>query len=269
MLVTSTALFSLAFIGFLTYPQIPLSNNSVITEVSFPQFSSRADGISRRPTGRKLMSVNEMSSIGSSDDFWIVDDVLRDLRNNNAFTYILKLVQNGPIEIRRMVQRKIYEEFKISFRELRRSYPLKFQRSIGIESDWSRATARPQRAPKLENQMCEPKVNGKEIHRMFDSWRSKIPDDQVAKQTVKNDTVLNNETALIHGSRNTLWTQADLLNSLGPSLKNNSYYVVSHAHLPIIAPMKQDNTSNPKITFGKMTVNNHLLLIQIIFSIAV
>jgi len=39
------------------------------------------------------------------------------------------------------------------------------------------------------------------------------------------------------------------LRSLGPSLMNNSYYLVSSAPLPIIAPIKQDNTSNPRITF--------------------
>jgi hypothetical protein len=253
IVVSSTALLSIAIVGFLTYPQIPLHNvykrDVPTTQLSFPS-----------PTGRKLMSVNEMTYTDLTEndltDFWL-DDVLHELRNNKGFTQILKLVQNGPIDIRRTVQRKLYEEFKISFRELRRSYPLKFPRSrgppIGIESAQDRSTGRPRlppKSPKLENQMCEPKVDGKEIHRMFDSWRSA----PTPSKTVENLTA-SNETGLIPGNPTPptpeMWTQAELLRSLGPSLKNNSYYVVSHTHLPIIAPMMQDNTSNPKMTFGK------------------
>ena len=253
------ALFSIVgIVGILAYPPGQLSGPSGIsisraTDLSFPSAS---------PIGRKLMAVNEMES--DLNDFWL-DDVLHDLRKNKGFTSILKLVQNGPIDLRRMVQRKLYEEFKISFRELRKSYPLKYQRRnnglpIGIEGEKHRM--RPSSpsvpAPKLQNQMCEPKVNGKEIHRMFKNWKNAHdghptepdPPTDTHWANVGNNTDARNETGLIHGSRTVSWTQADLLRSLGPSLKNNSYYLVSSAPLPIIAPLKQDNTSNPRITFG-------------------
>jgi hypothetical protein len=116
VLIPTTALLSVAVLGFLSFPSLSPYDKGVTDIVSFPEFHS--------PIGRKLMSVSEMDSPEflpenyRTTEFWL-DDVLQDLRRNDGFTAVLKLVQNGPIEMRKMIQRKLYEEFKISFRELR------------------------------------------------------------------------------------------------------------------------------------------------------
>jgi hypothetical protein len=126
---------------------------------------------------------------------------------------------------------------------------------MGIETDRPGAARLPARAPAYvpnQNQMCEPKnkVNGKEIVKMFNNWKNNEEEPRQINQTIEKDG--RNETGLIPGTRKDFgWTHSDLLHSLESIMTNNSYYIVSNTHLPIISPLKPDNTSNPKITFGK------------------
>ena len=84
---------------------------------------------------------------------------------------------------------------------------------------------------------------------MFNTWKSNPNDEDTSDYILPENRT---ETALVRGSRKREWTHAEVLNSLGPLFNNNSYYMVSHQVIPIIAPINaQDNQSNPKITFGK------------------
>ena len=89
---------------------------------------------------------------------------------------------------------------------------------------------------------------------MFNTWKSNpVSEDEITDYQVIPEN--RTETALVRGSRKRDWTHAEVLNSLGPLFNNNSYYMVSHTVIPIIAPINQDNQSNPKITFGKFRIS--------------
>ena len=54
------------------------------------------------------------------------------------------------------------------------------------------------------------------------------------------------------------------MESLTPTLRNDTYYVLSNSPLPIVAPAQMDDLNSARMTFGKKT---KLFFIQIISSV--
>ena len=62
--------------------------------------------------GRKLMSYQEEKALSTAmaADYWL-DDVLKDVRNNNGLLQILNLAADGPVDIQVLVLILAYPRF--------------------------------------------------------------------------------------------------------------------------------------------------------------
>ena len=56
------------------------------------------------------------------------------------------------------------------------------------------------------------------------------------------------------------------MESLTPTLRNDTYYVLSNSPLPIVAPAQMDDLNSARMTFGKKTLVE-LFFIQLISSV--
>ena len=132
-IMASTACLSIVFgLVFMTMPYAPESSGNI----------SPVGGMENVHRGRRLFETNE---VANESQFWL-DDLVSDLRENHGnsiskFVFLIKLAFNelmyrahfGSADVKKLVQRKLYEEFKISISP-RRMSPSRFRGKLAIDS---------------------------------------------------------------------------------------------------------------------------------------
>jgi len=266
--LTGGALLSITVLGLLTMPNMnrfdPIQSS---TDLSLP------DGTTHH--GRKLMSYQEEKALSTAmaADYWL-DDVLKDVRNNNGLLQILNLAADGPVDIQRTIRRKLYEEFGIKVGRIPDTRRGKLYRDAyqavprGLpDTPSKRRNSVPQPPPRLLNQMCNKVSDGNKLHKVLGDW--KMPKDLHQDSREGQEDSIQNETQLIRAGD--IWKEKDLLESISYNIKNDSYYIVSLHPLQFIVPPNLNNTKSntgPKMTLvfptGDTNLSNeHLDMLQI------
>jgi len=266
--LTGGALLSITVLGLLAMPSMnrfdPIQSS---TDLSLP------DGTIHH--GRKLMSYQEEKALSTAmaADYWL-DDVLKDVRNNNGLIQILNLASDGPVDIQRTIRRKLYEEFGIKVGRIPDTRRGKLYRDVyqavprGLpDTPSNRRNSVPQPPPRLLNQMCNKVSDGNKLHKVLGDW--KMPKDLHQDSREGQEDSIQNETQLIRAGD--IWKESDLLNSISYNIKNDSYYIVSLHPLQFIVPPNLNNTKSntgPKMTLvfptGDTNLSNeHLDMLQI------
>lgn len=239
-LLASTACLSIVFgLVFMTLPYAPKGPKG-------------PTGMENVHNSRKLFMTDE---VANTSEFWL-DDLVNELRDNHAFNELMYRAHFGQAEIKKVVQRKLYEEFKIII-STRRMSAGRYRGKLELDSRTALRSPKQKSSSKTQkNQngpICPPSQNKNAIHQTFSSWRTSQHD--FVNLGENNST----ETGLVRIAPSRSWTHAELMESLSQSLKNDSYYVLSNMHLPIWAPARMDNTAYPKMTFFFPAENSTLV----------
>ncbi|CAG5091691.1 Oidioi.mRNA.OKI2018_I69.PAR.g13200.t1.cds [Oikopleura dioica] len=250
-IMASTACLSIVFgLVFMTMPYAPESSGNI----------SPVGGMENVHRGRRLFETNE---VANESQFWL-DDLVSDLRENHAFNELMYRAHFGSADVKKLVQRKLYEEFKISISP-RRMSPSRFRGKLAIDS----RTAL-KKSSKSSSQMCPNAASAQnlnEIHKSFKLWRTESED-------INNIGEYNStETGLVRIAPSKFWTHAELMESLSQiAFRNDTYYVLSNSPLPILAPVQMDNKLSPRMTFvipaeNTTLVDDHIEMHEIVCNV--
>jgi len=249
-IMASTACLSIVFgLVFMTMPYNADMNSNV-----------SPTGMEDVHRGRRLFTTND---VANESQFWL-DDLVTDLRENHAFNELMYRAHFGSADVKKLVQRKLYEEFKISVSP-RRLQPSRFKGKLAIDS----RTALKKSAKSSPNvQMCPnaPTQKMSEIHQSFKMWRTESED-------INNIGEYNStETGLVRVAPSKFWTHSELMESLSHTWRNDTYYVLSNSPLPIVAPAQMENENSARMTFvipaeSTTLVEDHIEMHEIVCNV--
>jgi len=222
------------------------------------------------PTGMDVQNVHNRGRLFTTNDvanesqFWL-DDLVSDLRENHAFNELMYRAHFGSADVKKLVQRKLYEEFKISVSP-RRLQPSRFRGKLAIDSRTALKKSATKSSPNV--QMCPnaPTQKMSEIHQSFKMWRTESED-------INNIGEYNStETGLVRVAPSKFWTHSELMESLSPTLRNDTYYVLSNSPLPIVAPAQMDDLNSARMTFvipaeSTTLVEDHIEMHEIVCNV--